>query len=56
MEISEESVVKAADVIRVWINYALSVARDIAVGRNVKLFLQVCSGVDLSLNLLRDWI
>lgn len=45
MEISEESVVKAADVIRVWINYALSVARDIAVGRNVKLFLQVAFGL-----------
>lgn len=54
MEISEESVVKAADFIQVWINYVLSVAREIAVGGNVKLFLQVCSGVDLSLNLVRN--
>lgn len=41
LEISEESVLKAADVARVWMNHALSVAHDIAVGRNVKLFLQV---------------
>ena len=45
MEISEESVVKAIDVIWVWINYALSTARDITVGRNVKLFLQVAFGL-----------
>ncbi|KAF7142603.1 hypothetical protein RHSIM_Rhsim05G0088300 [Rhododendron simsii] len=45
LEISEESVLKAADVARVWINHALSVAHDIAVGRKVKLFLQVASGL-----------
>jgi hypothetical protein len=45
LEISEESVLRAADVARVWINHALSVAHDIAVGRNVKLFLQVASGL-----------
>ncbi|KAI8554561.1 hypothetical protein RHMOL_Rhmol05G0108100 [Rhododendron molle] len=45
LEISEESVLKAADVARVWMNHALSVAHDIAVGRNVKLFLQVASGL-----------
>ncbi|KAG7977059.1 hypothetical protein I3843_05G010900 [Carya illinoinensis] len=41
MEISEESVVKASDAILVWINPALSIAHDIAIGRNIKLFLKV---------------
>lgn len=41
LEISEESVVMVADVLRVWVNRILSVAQDIAIGRNVKLFLQV---------------
>lgn len=43
MEISEESVVKAADAIQVWINPALSIAQDIALRRNLKLFLKVGS-------------
>lgn len=30
-----------AEELRFWINYALSIARDIAIGRNLKLFLQV---------------
>ncbi|PQM38078.1 reticulon-like protein B11 [Prunus yedoensis var. nudiflora] len=41
MEISEASVVKAADALHAWINRVLSIARDIAIGRNWKLFLQV---------------
>ncbi|XP_050364785.1 reticulon-like protein B11 [Argentina anserina] len=41
MEISEASVLKVADALHVWINRGLSVARDIAIGRNLKLFLQV---------------
>ncbi|KAL6964046.1 hypothetical protein U1Q18_035099 [Sarracenia purpurea var. burkii] len=41
LEISEESVLIAADVCRVWINDVLLVAHDIAVGRNLKLLLQV---------------
>lgn len=45
MEISEESVVKAADAIQVWINPALSIAQDIALRRNLKLFLKVSMGL-----------
>lgn len=41
LEISEELVLGAADVMRVWINRLSSVAHDIAVGRNLKLFVQV---------------
>ncbi|KAF4382396.1 hypothetical protein G4B88_011348 [Cannabis sativa] len=41
LEISENSVVIAADVLRVWVNQALLIARDIAIGRNLKLFFQV---------------
>ncbi|XP_021896807.1 reticulon-like protein B10 isoform X2 [Carica papaya] len=41
LEISEASVLKAADALRVWINYTLSIARDIAIGRNLKCLLQV---------------
>uniref|UniRef100_A0A5B6YLZ8 Reticulon-like protein n=1 Tax=Davidia involucrata TaxID=16924 RepID=A0A5B6YLZ8_DAVIN len=45
LEVSDESVLRAADAIRVWINHALSVAHDIAVARNWKLFLQVAFGL-----------
>ncbi|GFS31618.1 reticulon family protein [Actinidia rufa] len=45
LEIPEESVLRAADAARVWINHALVVARDIAVGQNLKLFLQVALGL-----------
>ncbi|KAJ7967518.1 Reticulon-like protein [Quillaja saponaria] len=45
LEISEECVVKAADALQVWINYALSIAHDIAIGRNFKLFLQISVGL-----------
>ncbi|CAM8994100.1 unnamed protein product [Rhodiola kirilowii] len=38
---SEDAVFKAIEEIRVWINYGLSFARDIAIGRNLKRFIQV---------------
>lgn len=41
MEASEESVMKASEALQVWINPALSIAHDIAHGRNLKLFLEV---------------
>ncbi|KAJ7946100.1 Reticulon-like protein [Quillaja saponaria] len=45
LEIPEDCVVKAADALQVWVNYALSIAHDIAIGRNFKLFLQVSVGL-----------
>ncbi|KAK7822840.1 reticulon-like protein B11 [Quercus suber] len=45
LEISDESVVKAADAMQIWINSALSIAHDIALGRNLKLFLKVAVGL-----------
>ncbi|XP_010271125.1 PREDICTED: reticulon-like protein B10 [Nelumbo nucifera] len=45
LEVSEEFVGKAAVVSRVWINRVLAVAHDIALGRDVKLFLQVASSL-----------
>ncbi|XWS39906.1 hypothetical protein CRYUN_Cryun18bG0094900 [Craigia yunnanensis] len=41
LEISEKTVGKVADELQVWINFALSIAHDIAGGRNLKLFLKV---------------
>lgn len=41
LEISEETIVKAAGVLQVYANHALSIAREITMGRNLKLFLQV---------------
>ncbi|KAL8540396.1 hypothetical protein ACS0TY_001850 [Phlomoides rotata] len=41
LEVSEETVLKAADEIRVWVNHALSIAHDIAIGGNLLLFLKV---------------
>ena len=41
LEISEESIVKAADAMQMLINSALSIASDIAIGRNLKLFIKV---------------
>ncbi|KAL2458682.1 Reticulon-like protein B11 [Abeliophyllum distichum] len=41
LDISEESVVKAADEMRVWVNRALSIGHDIAIGGNLGLFIQV---------------
>ncbi|GMH13497.1 hypothetical protein Nepgr_015338 [Nepenthes gracilis] len=43
LEISDESVEKAADVIRVRVNHVLSIAREIAVGRNLRVLFQVTS-------------
>ncbi|KAI5658881.1 hypothetical protein M9H77_27674 [Catharanthus roseus] len=45
LEVSEEFVVKVADVLRVWINDILWIAHDIAIGGNLKLFLQVASSL-----------
>ncbi|KAF2294628.1 hypothetical protein GH714_013937 [Hevea brasiliensis] len=45
LEISEETIVKAADVLQLYANHALSIAREIAIGRNLKMFLQVAFGL-----------
>ncbi|XWS62949.1 hypothetical protein CRYUN_Cryun06bG0054600 [Craigia yunnanensis] len=45
LEIPEKTVGKVADDLQVWINYALSVAHDIAIGRNLKLFFKVAVGL-----------
>lgn len=50
MEIHEESVVKAADMVRVWINHVLMIAHDIAIGGNLKLFVKVCFYGNLSIS------
>lgn len=42
LEISDETIDKAADAARVFINRLLAVAHDIAIKRDAKLFLQVC--------------
>ncbi|KAL6560771.1 hypothetical protein OROGR_004330 [Orobanche gracilis] len=41
LEVSEETVVKAADDTRVWVNYALSIAHDIAIVGNLRLLCQI---------------
>lgn len=41
LEISEEASIMAADEMRVWVNNALSIAHDIAIDGNWKLFLKV---------------
>ncbi|CDP19164.1 unnamed protein product [Coffea canephora] len=43
--VSEETVTKAADVTRGWINNVLLIACDIAIGGNLKLFVQVAAGL-----------
>lgn len=45
LEISEESVTKAAETLQVWMNYPLLVAREIALGGNFKLFCEVAFGL-----------
>ncbi|XP_022763444.1 reticulon-like protein B11 isoform X2 [Durio zibethinus] len=45
LEISEKTVGRVADELQVWINYVLSIAHDIAIGRNLKLFLKVAVGL-----------
>lgn len=42
LEVSEETVVEAADEMRVWVNCTLSIARDVAIAGNLGLFAQVC--------------
>ncbi|MED6144623.1 hypothetical protein PIB30_017356 [Stylosanthes scabra] len=41
LEISEQTIAKVADVLQIWINWALSIAHDIAIERNLLLCLQV---------------
>lgn len=41
LDISEESVMKGADEMLVYVNWALSIAHDIAIGGNLRLFVQV---------------
>ncbi|XP_052205887.1 reticulon-like protein B11 isoform X2 [Diospyros lotus] len=45
LEISEESVLRAADIAQGWINQILLIAHDISIGQNLKLFLKVASGL-----------
>ncbi|CAI9786291.1 unnamed protein product [Fraxinus pennsylvanica] len=45
LDISEESVVKGADEMLVYVNGALSIAHDIAIGGNLRLFFQVFLGL-----------
>ncbi|XP_076926411.1 reticulon-like protein B11 [Bidens hawaiensis] len=45
LDISEESVLIAADEMQVWINHAFSVARDIAVSGNLKTLIAVVSSL-----------
>ncbi|KAL9371058.1 hypothetical protein Peur_036198 [Populus x canadensis] len=44
-EIPEDIVAKAAGVIHVYSNYALSIARQIVIDKNLKVFLQLVSGL-----------
>ncbi|KAJ6409552.1 hypothetical protein OIU84_009117 [Salix udensis] len=43
LEIPEEIVAKAAGVIHVYANHALSIAREIVIDKNLKVFLQLVS-------------
>lgn len=45
LEINEKTVVQVADEMRVWVNHALMIARDIAIGRNLILFIKVAVGL-----------
>ncbi|KAK4418225.1 Reticulon-like protein B11 [Sesamum alatum] len=45
LEVTEEIVLMAADETRVWVNYALSIAHDIAIGGNLRLFCQLAVGL-----------
>ncbi|KAK7343484.1 hypothetical protein VNO77_12262 [Canavalia gladiata] len=45
LEISEETIAKVADVLQIWINRVLSIAHDIAIERNLLLFLRVAGGL-----------
>ncbi|XP_031121638.1 reticulon-like protein B11 isoform X1 [Ipomoea triloba] len=41
MEVSEEFIANAGEVMRVWVNHVLTIAHDIAIGGNIRLFVQV---------------
>ncbi|KAK9677739.1 hypothetical protein RND81_11G163700 [Saponaria officinalis] len=43
LEVSEKSIEQAADVIRVWVNHALSIAHEIAVCGNLRVLVQVAA-------------
>ncbi|KAL7156868.1 hypothetical protein ABFS83_02G038200 [Erythranthe nasuta] len=45
LDVSEEIVVKAADEMLVWVNSGLSIAHDIAIGGNLRLFTQLAIGL-----------
>lgn len=47
LEVTEEIVLMAADETRVWVNYALSIAHDIAIGGNLRLFFQLAVGLSV---------
>nr|XP_009761355.1 PREDICTED: reticulon-like protein B11 [Nicotiana sylvestris] len=55
MEVPEEFVVKAADMMRVWVNHILRIAHDIAISGNLKLFVWVCSHVILLFSLVQSF-
>ncbi|GMI83685.1 hypothetical protein like AT3G19460 [Hibiscus trionum] len=45
LEISERNAGKIAKELQVWVNYALSIAHDITLGQDLKLFLKVTVGL-----------
>nr|GLL32430.1 reticulon-like protein B11 [Ipomoea trifida] len=45
MEVSEEFIANAGEVMRVWVNQVLTIAHDIAIGGNIRLFVQVAFGL-----------
>jgi len=47
MEVSEEFIANAGEVMRVWVNHVLTIAHDIAIGGNIRLFVQVLLVLDL---------
>lgn len=45
LEISQSAVIRTADEMQVCINHALSIAHEITIGRNLKLFLKAATGL-----------
>ncbi|KAI4295697.1 hypothetical protein L6164_035714 [Bauhinia variegata] len=45
LEVSEESAREAAEVLQIWFSRALAIAHDIAIGRNLALFLQIAAAL-----------
>ncbi|KAL0348332.1 UNVERIFIED_CONTAM: Reticulon-like protein B11 [Sesamum angustifolium] len=41
LEVSEETALRVADEMRVWVNYALAIAHDIVIGGSLRLFAEV---------------